>query len=203
MLHRPAANLLLLWFQSRHQGKITFNACCQSGSLNMVSIAENLNFSVFQLMKNKNQNHTTWKGHRPEYFQFPFCVECLECIPASAEPVTLNIRERKTISVHNDRQNTGLQVNLEVLKSQQQTYSFLFNSGIIELIFVKLAGEIANGVVQTLHIFQQQHCSSPNFQFERSGQLRCSEHGVWQRRDLALSKAPWHSSDQTKSTFGQ
>lgn len=203
MLHRPAANLLLLWFQSRHQGKITFNACCQSGSLNMVSIAENLNFSVFQLMKNKNQNHTTWKGHRPEYFQFPFYVECLECIPASAEPVTLIIRERKTISVHNDRQNTGLQVNLEVLKSQQQTHSFLFNSGIIELIFVKLAGEIANGVVQTLHIFQQQHCSSPNFQFERSGQLRCSEHGVWQRRDLALSKAPWHSSDQTKSTFGQ
>lgn len=102
----------------------------------------------------------------------------------------LNIRERKTISVHNDRQNTGLQVNLEVLKSQQQTHSFLFNSGIIELIFVKLAGEIANRVVQTLHIFQQQHCSSPNFQFERSGQLRCSEHGVWQRRDLALSKAP-------------
>lgn len=203
MLHRPAANLLLLWFQSRHQGKITFNACCQSGSLNMVSIAENLNFSVFQLMKNKKQNHTTWKGHRPEYFQFPFYVECLECIPASAEPVMLNIRERKTISVHNDRQNTGLQVNLEVLKSQQQTHSFLFNSGIIELIFVKLAGEIANGVVQTLHIFQQQHCSSPNFQFERSGQLRCSEHGVWQRRDLALSKAPWHSSDQTKSTFGQ
>lgn len=113
----------------------------------------------------------------------------------------LNIRERKTISVHNDRQNTGLQVNLEVLKSQQQTHSFLFNSGIIELIFVKLAGEIANGVVQTLHIFH--HCSSPNFQFERSGQLRCSEHGVWQRRDLALSKAPWHSSDQTKSIFGQ
>lgn len=71
---------------------------------------------------------------------------------------------------------TWLKINLKMFLGEQQSKSFLFNGGILKLMFVKLAWKVTHRMINALIVLLQKDSSSPNctginFKFKRKGKM--------------------------------